>query len=298
MRMPQLDVNGLKIEFDTFGNDSGEAILLIMGLGAQMTTWSPEFCEALAKHGHYVIRFDNRDVGLSTKLDGARSPHQMRYALNYFMKVPLGAPYTIRDMASDAAGVLDALSISTAHVVGASMGGIIAQLMAVHYPQRVKTLTSIMSTSGARGLPQARRDVMQHIFMKRPKVGGRNALLEHSVQSMKMIASPGFPRSEQEWRVLLSASLARSYYPQGFQRQLAAVVSDGSRVERLKKISRPTLVIHGREDPLVPVACGVDTARHIDGARLEIIEGMGHDIPPQLIDKLTNLIASHVRDSA
>jgi pimeloyl-ACP methyl ester carboxylesterase len=263
-----------------------------------MTTWSPEFCEALAKHGHYVIRFDNRDVGLSTKLDGARSPHQMRYALNYFMKVPLGAPYTIRDMASDAAGVLDALSISTAHVVGASMGGIIAQLMAVHYPQRVKTLTSIMSTSGARGLPQARRDVMQHIFMKRPKVGGRNALLEHSVQSMKMIASPGFPRSEQEWRVLLSASLARSYYPQGFQRQLAAVVSDGSRVERLKKISRPTLVIHGREDPLVPVACGVDTARHIDGARLEIIEGMGHDIPPQLIDKLTNLIASHVRDSA
>jgi len=296
--MPQLEVNGLKIEFDTFGAESEDAILLIMGLGTQMTAWSPEFCEALAGHGHHVIRFDNRDIGLSTKFEGAGSPSRLRYAANHFLKVPLGAPYTLQEMASDAAGVLDALSISSAHVVGASMGGMIAQLLAVHYPQRVKSLTSIMSSSGDPGLPRTRPDVLRHVFMNRPTAGGMNALLEHSVQSMKMIASPGFPRSEQEWRVLLSASMARSFYPQGFQRQLAAVVSDGSRVERLKKISRPTLVIHGKEDPLVPVECGVDTARHIPGAKLEIIEGMGHDIPPQLIDKLTNLIASHARDSA
>lgn len=296
--MPQLDVNGLKIEFDTFGAESDDAILLIMGLGTQMIAWSPEFCEALVEHGHHVIRFDNRDIGLSTKFDGARSPSRLRYAANHFLKVPLRAPYTLQEMASDAAGVLDALSISSAHVIGASMGGMIAQLLAVHYPQRVKSLTSIMSTSGAPGLPRTRPDVLQHIFLNRPKAGDMNVLLEHMIKSAMMIASPEFPRSEKEWRVLLSASIARSYYPQGFQRQLAAIVSDGSRVERLKKIGRPTLVIHGREDPLVPVECGVDTARHIPGAKLEIIEGMGHDIPPQLIDKLTNLIASHARDSA
>jgi pimeloyl-ACP methyl ester carboxylesterase len=291
--MSRIQVNGLQIEHDTFGDESRDPVLLIMGLGTQMIGWSSEFCESLAAHGHYVIRFDNRDVGLSAKFDGVRAPGRLRYVLHRIFGLPLGAPYSLEDMASDAACVLDALGITAAHVVGASMGGMIAQLMSVRYPQRVKTLTSIMSTSGAAGLPRARDDIMQHVFVNRPDTGDIDAMLEHMLKTMHLISSPAFPRSESEWRELLSEILRRSFYPQGFRRQLAAIVEDGSRVERLRTIDKPTLVIHGSEDPLIPVECGIDTARHIEGARLEIIEGMGHDLPPPLVGRLTRLIAEH-----
>jgi pimeloyl-ACP methyl ester carboxylesterase len=293
--MAQLQVNGLQIEYDTFGNANDDPVLLIMGLGTQMTAWSPDFCDALVKHGHYVIRFDNRDIGLSTKFDGARAPGRLRYVLHHFLHTSLHAPYSLEDMASDAAGVLEALAIDSAHVVGASMGGMIAQLLAVRYPRRVKTLTSLMSSSGAPGLPRARPDVVKHVFTSRPNTGDPNAMLAHLTQSAKLLSSPGYPRSDEEWHELITASLNRSFYPMGFVRQMAAIVADGSRVQRLKMISKPTLVIHGSDDPLVPVEAGIDTAKHIKGARLEIIEGMGHDIPPQLINKLTTLIADHAR---
>lgn len=295
--MSRLRVNGLQIEYDTFGEHGHDPVLLIMGLGTQMVGWSPQFCEALAAHGHYVIRFDNRDVGLSTKFDGIRAPGRLRYVLHRYLRLPLGAPYSLRDMASDAAGVLEALGIADAHVVGASMGGMIAQLMSVHHPHRVRTLTTIMSTSGAPGLPRARADVMQHVFVKRPVTGDKDDMLEHMLMTMRLISSPAYPRSDSEWRDLLNEILDRSFYPPGFRRQLAAIIEDGSRVQRLRRIDKPTLVIHGSEDPLIPVECGVDTARHIEGAKLEIIEGMGHDLPPPLIGRLASLIAEHASSS-
>jgi len=294
--MAQLSVNGLQIEYDTFGDARAEPILLIMGLGTQMTAWSADFCDALVAHDHYVVRFDNRDIGLSTKFDGADPPSRLRYVMHHLFKTPLHAPYSLGDMADDAAGVLTALDLESAHIVGASMGGMIAQLLTIGHPQRVRTLTSIMSTSGDPALPRARPDVVKHVFTSRPNTGDRNAMLEHLTRSAQLISSPGFPRGDEEWRELITASLQRSFYPKGFVRQMAAIVADGSRVERLKTIDKPTLVIHGSEDPLVPVECGIDTARHIKGARLEIIEGMGHDLPPQLVDKLTAMIAAHAKN--
>lgn len=296
--MAQLQVNGLKIEYDTFGATSADPLLLIMGLGTQMTAWSADFCNALAGHGHYVVRFDNRDIGLSTKFDGAKAPGRLRYLMNHIFHTGLNAPYSLNDMASDAAGVLDALDIESAHIVGASMGGMIAQLLTAGHPSRVKTLTSIMSSSGDPKLPSARAEIVKHLVTNRPKSPDPAIMLEHTIRTVQLISSPGYPRSDEDWRELISASLARSFYPQGFTRQMAAIIADGSRVQRLKTIDKPTLVIHGSDDPLVPVECGVDTARHIKGAKLEILEGMGHDLPPQLVETITSLIARHARGAA
>lgn len=296
--MAQLQANGLKIEYDTFGEPAAEPVLLIMGLGTQMTAWSPDFCNRLAGHGHYVIRFDNRDIGLSTKFDGARAPTRLRYAMNHLFHTGLNTPYSLDDMALDAAGVLDALGIESAHIVGASMGGMIAQLLTVGHPERVRTLTSIMSSSGNSRLPSARADVMKHVFLRRPASPDPQLMLEHTVRALQLISSPGYRRSDAEWRELIAASVQRSFYPQGFARQLAAVVADGSRAKRLATIERPALVIHGSDDPLVPVEHGIDTARHIKGAKLKILEGMGHDIPPPLVDTITSLIARHTLGSA
>lgn len=295
--MTQLQSNGLQIEYDTFGDADADPLLLIMGLGTQMTAWSPDFCDRLADRGHFVIRFDNRDVGLSTKLDNAPSPTLLRYAMNHFLGTGVTSPYTLTDMASDAIGVLDALQIDTAHIVGASMGGMIAQLIAVTHPQRVRSLTSVMSSSGDPKLPQARPEIFRHLFTGRPTTSNPKRMLDYSVRTMKLISSPDYPRSDKEWREIITASTMRSFYPQGFARHVAAIVADGSRVGRLKQITAPTLVIHGKADRLIPVECGVDTARHIHGAQLELIDGMGHDLPPQLVEKLTSLIASHTRDS-
>lgn len=291
--MSQLQANGLTLEYDTFGAAGADPVLLIMGLGTQMTAWTPEFCESLASGGHYVVRFDNRDTGLSSKFDDAKAPGKLRYLMHHLLRTNLGAPYSLRDMADDAAGVLEALNIESAHIVGASMGGMIAQLLTFGHPQRVKSLTSIMSSSGDPKLPRANPELMKHMFTGRPQTNDPAVMLDHTVATAKMLGSPGYPRSEQEWRELISASIQRSFYPQGFIRQMAAIVADGSRVERLKRIDKPTLVIHGREDPLVPVDHGIDTARHIKDSTLEIIEGMGHDLPPPLVNTITSLIASH-----
>jgi len=294
--MAQLQVNGLQIEYDTFGDAGNDPVLLIMGLGTQMTAWSLDFCNALVGHGYYVIRFDNRDIGLSTKFEGAEPPSRLRYLLHHLFNSSLNAPYSLADMADDSAGVLQALNIESAHVVGASMGGMIAQLLTVGYPARVRSLTSIMSSSGAPGLPPPRADVAKH-YARRPNVDDPDAMIAHLIRTFQLIGSPGYRRSEDEWRELILASVSRSFYPQGFVRQFAAIIADGSRVERLQTIDRPTLVIHGREDPLVPIECGIDTAKHIKGAQLEVIEGMGHDIPPPLVDRLTALIAEHADHS-
>lgn len=292
--MARLTANGLEIEYDTFGDSDADPILLIMGLGTQMIAWPPAFCQALAEAGHFVVRFDNRDVGLSTKLDGVKAPGPLRYLLHRLFGVALKEPYTLQDMAADAVGVLDALDIPAAHVVGASMGGMIAQLIAASYPSRVKTLTSIMSTSGDPDLPGPRREVSKHLFSNRPKSNEMDDLVPYLLESFHLLMSPDYPRTDEELRPLIVQSLERSHYPEGFKRQLAAIVADGSRAERLSTIEAPTLVIHGKADPLIPVDGGFSTALHIRGAKLELIDGMGHDLPPELIAPIASMIIRHV----
>lgn len=289
-----LEANGLNIAYDTFGDSNADPMILIMGLGTQMIAWPVPFCQALAKAGHFVVRFDNRDVGLSTKLDGAKAPGAIRFLLNRIFGLPLGAPYSLDDMAADTIGVLDALDIEEAHVVGASMGGMIAQIMATSHPTRVKTLTSIMSSSGDPDLPGARPEIRRHLFSHRPKSNDREELVAYLLQSFHLLMSPEYPRSDEELRPLIVESLERSHYPEGFKRQLAAIVADGSRVKRLSTIEAPTLVIHGKADPLIPVEGGFSTALHIRGAKLELIDGMGHDLPPELLAPIASMIVGHV----
>lgn len=290
--MPKLIANNLKLEYDEFGSQDHPAMLLIMGLGTQMTAWPVPLCRALANSGFRVIRFDNRDIGLSQKLEHAPAPGMMAYALNRYLGLPVKAPYALADMAADAVGVMDALDLPSAHVVGASMGGMIAQHVASGHPDRVRSLTSIMSSSGKPGLPQANPKVSRHL-LARPKSPDREALLTYLVKGMRMRESPAYRATDEELLNLMERSIDRSYYPAGFSRQLAAIVADGSRVALLKAIEAPTLVVHGDADPLVPLACGVDTASHIPYSRLEVIEGMGHDLPSRLVPRLAQLIGEH-----
>ncbi len=295
--MPKLSANGIDIEFETFGSSSDPALLLIMGLGMQMIAWPEPFCRELASQGLHVIRYDNRDTGFSTKFDGVRVPGVAALLIRSMLRLPIRVPYTLRDMADDAVGLLDALGIPSAHIVGASMGGMIAQNVAADFPDHVRSLTSIMSTSGHRSLPGADPLVSRHIFRSRPTGDDRDAVIAHNMRTLELIGSPAYPVDEETRREMTSASFDRCYYPAGFLRHVGAIVHDGDRRQRLARISSPTLVIHGREDRLVPLAGGIDTARHIPGARLEIIDGMGHNLPPGLWPTLVDLIARHANQA-
>lgn len=288
-----LTANGIELAYDEFGEPENPAILLIMGLGTQMIAWPESLCQSLAARGYRVIRFDNRDIGLSQKMENTRSPHLLKILLYSRFNIPLKVPYKLHDMADDAVGVLDALGLESVHIVGASMGGMIAQLIAAHHPLRVLSLTSIMSTSGDRSLPGPDREVKARMIT-RPASTMAEVIIEHSIGTYRLIASPGFPMSDDELHERFTRSYHRSYYPAGFKRQMAAIVASGDRVAELKKITAPTLVIHGKADRLVPVAGGVDTARHIPDAKLELIEGMGHDMPLPLVPKLVELIGDHI----
>jgi pimeloyl-ACP methyl ester carboxylesterase len=212
------------------------------------------------------------------------------------LRLPLEVPYTLHDMAKDAIGLLNALDIKAAHVVGASMGGMIGQLMAGHYPFRVLSLTSIMSTSGCRSLPAADPKVQLHM-VRRPVNADRETLEAYSLKTWRLIGSPGYPPTDNELLLKIRTSYERSFYPQGHRRQMAAILASGDRVSLLKKVMAPTLVIHGRDDPLVPVEAGIDTARHVPGARLELIEGMGHDLPVPLLGHFAELIGGHADEA-
>ncbi len=287
-----VNANGIRLAYDEFGDSSAPVILLIMGLGTQMIAWSEEFCQDLAARGYRVIRFDNRDIGLSQKMEGARVPGMLKLAVYSRFRLPVKVPYTLYDMARDAIGLLDALDIESAHLVGASMGGMIAQLMAANFPYRVLSLTSIMSTSGCRSLPSADRKVMLHMA-RRPAKGDPEALQQYALRTLRLLSSPGFQPSDEALLEKISASYKRSSYPAGYTRHMAAIMASGDRVALLKKITAPTLVIHGKDDPLVPVSGGIDTARHVRGAKLELIEGMGHDLPKPLLPRFAELISAH-----
>lgn len=291
--MPSLNANGIRIAFDTAGDPKSVPLLLISGLGLQLTAWPDEFVEGLVELGFYVIRFDNRDSGLSTKFEHAGTPSLTLAWLKSLLRLPLKPPYRLEDMADDAIGVLSALGVARAHVVGMSMGGMVGQLMAAKYPSRVLTLTSIMSSSGRRGLPGPTQ-AARRALLRRPRgAADIDTAIEYNVQLLQAIGSPAYPTPEKHLRRRVARALRRNCCPGGVVRQMLAVTACGDRTPQLQTIVAPTLVIHGAADPLVPLACGVDTAQAIPGARLEVIEGMGHDLPAQLMERLLALIDAH-----
>ncbi|MFX0135677.1 MAG: alpha/beta fold hydrolase [Candidatus Hodarchaeota archaeon] len=287
--MPKAKVNDIEIEYDTFGDPSSKPILLIMGLGAQMINWDEKFCEKLVECGFYVIRFDNRDVGLSTKFEEVGEPNLMNLFISVQNGEKIEAPYTLEDMADDAIGLLDAINIDKAHICGMSMGGMIAQVIAYRHPSRVLSLISISSSTGDPDLPRPKPEAMQVLI--KPVSKEREAIIEDGVNRMRIIHGNGLPFDEERARKFVAASYDRSAYRQGFGRQIAAVIAAGNRKPALASITAPTLVIHGTEDPLMPPDGGKDTAEAIPGAELLIIEGMGHSIPvevwPRVLDAIT-----------
>ena len=279
--------NGIRLCYDAFGSPNHPPLLMVAGLGMQLADWDEAVCTLLAERGYWVIRYDNRDVGLSTKFEEAGTPN----LLAAFQGQPLNAPYLLSDMAADAIGLLDALGIQTAHVLGASMGGMIAQTMAIEYPDRLRTLISIMSTTGAPDLPQPAPDVAMMLIAPAPDT--LDAYLDNAVKWAQVLNGPGFPVDEAKVRAQAAVSFERSYYPQGTGRQLAAVLASGSRREALKAVHVPTLVIHGKADPLVPVEGGMDTAVSIPNAKLLLIDGLGHALPPATWPEVVAAIADH-----
>ncbi|RJF95804.1 alpha/beta fold hydrolase [Noviherbaspirillum saxi] len=290
-----IEANGLQLACDDQGDPNGEPLLLIAGLGLQLISWPDNFCKTLVDQGFRVIRFDNRDCGMSTKLSHLGKPHLHQAFFQSLFRMPLFSGYTLYDMAKDTIGLLDALEIRKAHIVGASMGGMIAQIIAARYPDRTHTLTSIMSTSGRPGLPGPSFAANNAVFSMPRNPRDINAVVEHFVHLFRVIGSPAYPTPEPLLRERVMESVRRNSTINGTSRQMMAVASSGDLVAQLRTIRLPALVIHGSDDPLVPVACGRDTARWIPGAIMHEIEGMGHDIPPALEEPIANLIAAHAR---
>lgn len=288
--MAQATSNGITIEYESYGEDGAETVLLIMGLGGQLTLWPLELVEELNSRGYRVIRFDNRDVGLSEKFDAAGVP-DMAALMGALMtgKRPESA-YSLDDMAADAVGLLDALEIERAHIVGASMGGMIAQLVAANHPERALSLTSIMSSTGNPSLPQGKPEAMAALMAPAPDPNDIPAIIARAINTWDVIGSPGFRTDEARRREWVQRDFERSYYPVGIVRQMAAIAANGDRREKLKDVSAPTVVLHGADDPLVPVEGGRDTAETIPGAELRIIDGMGHDFPLQLVETFADAI--------
>lgn len=294
--MPKVVANGIDIHYEEHGDSGDPAMLLIMGFGAQLTLWPDELVEALVSRGFRVIRYDNRDIGLSHKFDGVRAPGIVRITLMSKLGLTPRVPYTLRDMAADAIGLLDALDIDRAHIVGASMGGMIAQHVAANYAERCLSFTQIFSTTGNPRLPQARKEALEAL-VTRPKSDAEEVLVEHGIMLARTIGSPGYPSPEERLRERTLSNLRRSFYPEGPTRHLSAIVADGDRSAMLRKITVPTLVLHGEDDPLVPCEGGRDTAACIPGAKLKTIPGWGHDLPLELVEILSGEIASHARNA-
>jgi len=289
--MPRAHANGIEIEYEMFGKPNATPLLLVMGLGAQMILWDEEFCEKLAARDFRVVRFDNRDVGLSTHVSKFGMPNVVSAMAAAMRGKPVEAAYTLHDMAADSVGLLDALGIDSAHVVGASMGGMIVQTMALDFPSRVRTLTSIMSTTGNPDLPPARPEAGAVLLTPVPT--DREGYIERTITVARTIGSSGFPFDEARVRQRAARCYERGFHPEGIARQLVAILASGNRKPALPSVRIPTLVIHGGDDPLVPLAGGIDTAEAVPGAELLIIEGMGHDLPrdvwPRVIDAIRKL---------
>ncbi|MBK9027105.1 MAG: alpha/beta hydrolase [Propionivibrio sp.] len=293
--MPRIAANAIELHYESFGSASAPAILLIMGLGAQMTRWNIELCDLLVQRGFRVIRFDNRDCGLSTLCDGQGLP-DIGAALRGGSLFAL--PYTLDTMAADCIGLLDALDIDTAHLVGASMGGAIAQIIAARFPERTLSLTSIMSSSGNPLLPPPAPAAALSLFAPLPVALDRKTIVNDAIARFMAVASPGHPTAPEDLQTLFGKEYDRSFYPQGVARQLGAFIANGDRRPLLRRITCPTVVLHGKDDPLIKLACGEDVANNVPDAELRVVEGMGHDFPVALTETFADAICQAAARSA
>jgi pimeloyl-ACP methyl ester carboxylesterase len=290
----KFEVNGIHIEVEQHGQPEHPAVLLIMGLGMQLIAWPPTVIEPLVQAGFRVITFDNRDIGLSQKMDQAGKPNLIWAVMKKKLGLKIHAPYSLQDMARDALGVLDRLQVAKAHVVGVSMGGMIAQRLALAAPQRILSLTSIMSASGAPGLPEAKPPVLRAL-LSRPRSRQTEDIVAHYVKLFAVIGSPAFPVEPGLLRERIRSGIERSYHPVGTMRQMLAIAADSTRHQDLKHIQAPTLVLHGLADALVPPEQGRDTAQRIPGARFVGIKGMGHDLAPGAVAQWIDTLISHLK---
>ena len=290
--MTRAATNGIDIEYDTFGDRDGSPLLLIMGLSSQMVAWPESFCRKLAQSGHWVLRFDNRDVGLSSKIEAVGVPDLMAAMAAHQQGQSMDAPYTLSDMAADAMGLMDALNLEKVHVCGLSMGGMIAQVMAIEYPRRILSLISMESSTGNPTLPPAKAQAMGALLSPPPQ--DRDGYVQHAVEVFRAFAGGSDKFDETLARELAADSYDRSFYPIGFTHQVAAILASGDRTQSLASVTAPTLVIHGADDPLVPLAHGRATAKAIPGAKLLVVEGLGHGIAyPTLWDEIVDAITQH-----
>ena len=281
--MPKLRANGIDIEYESFGREGDPALLLIMGFAAQMTMWPTALCEALAARGFRVIRFDNRDIGLSTHLSHLPVPNPPELFARRMSGQPVEAPYALDDMAADAAALLGALGVGKAHIVGASMGGMIAQLVAINHPQVTRSLVSIMSTTGRPDLPPGKPEAMAAL-MTPPKSDSRADRIEAGLHVLKVLGSPAYPDPDDVLLANVTAAIDRAPYdPAGVARQMGAIVAAAPRNDGLKGLHVPALVLHGEDDPIIPVEAGRDTAASIPGAKLVTVPGMAHDFSAALV---------------
>lgn len=295
--MPNVDANGLSLHYESLGNESDPPVLLIMGLAVQMILWPDELCQLLVNKGFRVIRFDNRDVGLSTHLDHLGVPNVPIEYAKFVMRLSLKSPYLIDDMAADTAALIDALGLTRPHVVGASMGGMIAQNLAANYPDKLVSLTSIMSTTGRRSLPKPTWKTMRAIMQPPAKRGDTQGAIDRMEKVLGVISSKTHPPDPARMREFCTRHITRSNYPPGGARQLLAIAASDDRTYTVRKIKVPTLVIHGDEDKLVSPVCGMETAREIvyggGKAKVRIIKGMAHDFPLPLIPQIAEEIIAH-----
>jgi pimeloyl-ACP methyl ester carboxylesterase len=290
----QIQANGVTLEVEDHGPASGRPLLMIMGLGMQLVAWPMGLVEALVHSGFRVIRYDNRDIGLSQHLTSLGQPNLLAQGMRFGLGLSLHPAYTLADLADDAAVLIDALGLGAAHVCGASMGGMIAQHLAVRHPGKVSSLTLMMTTSGARKLPGPHWKVSQALLKRPPANAPLTVLVAHYMRLYQLIGSPGYPAEPEALRARVTAALTRSYRPDAVARQMVAILADGDRTPLLGQIKAPTQVIHGARDPLVPAAAGHDLVSKIRGAEIDIIDGMGHDLP----EALWTRFAAGVRSAA
>jgi len=287
--------NGIQLEYEISGPDDGPVVLLIMGLAAQLIWWPQGFIDELTAAGYRTIRFDNRDVGKSHKFDDKRAPNLMVQALASRFKLRGLAPYSLTDMARDSVSLLDALGVSQAHIIGVSMGGMIGQIVAAQYRDRVKSFSAIMSSTNNPGLPRPKPEVMKALLAPAPANAGKEEALERLMHLWGLIGTKQSGSSEDELRARLTASYERCNYPAGARRQIAAIIETGDLRKRYtRKITAPSLIIHGADDPLAPLPSGIDISKNIKGAQLEVIEGMAHDLPKKFLPKIMRFIIEHM----
>ena len=291
--MPTITANNINITYESFGKASDPTVLMIMGLGGQLTMWTDKLVDDLVAGGYRVITFDNRDIGLSHHHSGEKTPNILRQMVLRRIGIKIKAPYELRDMAHDTIGLMDALKLDEVHLVGISMGGMIGQHVSAIAPERVASFTAIMTTTGNPKLPRPGRQVMQAMIRRGPQPTTRDEIIDQSVRTFGIIGTPGEDQNKNGMRDRITRSYDRSYNPAGVIRQMSAIIAAGDFRKYTRRIKAPTLVIHGNKDPLVPIEGGFEIAKLVQDARMEVIDGMGHDVPPRFLPQITKLLLDH-----